>query len=170
MVLLKKTQYWSTRNCTGTNAGQWPLNRVHLTLVIRFPSKCEKMHYTDPVTLTYYLSIPKPYHHLYDIPTRPKVISKLVPSLMTLGSFVFELGLCCGQTNTQTDRRGWTLYSRDCRRRNKSQLYIQISNINIHRKKRNEYYIANILHRHIPYNISVYNDNAKLLSCALNVG
>ena len=46
-------------------------------------------------------------------------------SLHTLGSFVFELGLSCmrthtqteSQTDRQTDRRRWALYSRDCRRR-----------------------------------------------------
>jgi len=49
------------------------------------------------VTLNFDLLISKSYHFEY-IPT-----SFAVPSLNTLGSFVFEL--CCGQTNKQTDRQ-----------------------------------------------------------------
>ena len=50
----------------------------------------------DPVTLTSDLWIPKPYHFFKGI-TR----SFPIPSLNTLGSFVFEL--CSGQTNRQTN-------------------------------------------------------------------
>jgi len=49
----------------------------------------------DPVTLTFDLLTPKAYHFEY-IP-----MSFSIPSLNTLGSFVFELR--CGQTNRQTD-------------------------------------------------------------------
>jgi len=52
---------------------------------------------TDPVTLTFDLSIAKPYN-FYDIRR-----SFHTPSLNTLGSFVFEL--CCGETDRQTNKQ-----------------------------------------------------------------
>jgi len=57
----------------------------------------------DPVTLAFDFSAPKPYH-FYDIPR-----SFSIPSLNSLGSFVFEV--YCGQTNRQTDRQADELES-----------------------------------------------------------
>jgi len=63
----------------------------------------------DPVTLTFDLLTPKAYHFEY-IPIK----SLPMPSLNTLGSFVFEL--CCGQTDRQTDgtKRANTVNTRHC--------------------------------------------------------
>ena len=58
----------------------------------------------NPVTLTFDLSTPKPYH-FQDIPK-----SFPIPTLNTLGSTVFEF--CSGQTNKQANRRTRTSYSR----------------------------------------------------------